>query len=388
MKFAIVSGLAKPTTKEAKGGLEVWTANFIIEEAKRNKIIDLYAIKGSFENNNIKLIELLEKPLPDLYTESYFANTDVRAESKKAQFVATVYTRALQAIKENENSYDFVIDSCSYPSFTFNTSFVKKPVLLIGHFPVDFTLQFYLHRFGYNKNTYFIFPSSYQFYKANFIRDDQKYVIPHGITCQEFTFSDIGDKHMVWLSRIHEKVNKGVIQAIDVANKLNRIIKMYGFVEESSQAYFEDKVKPLLTSFVEFHRLTLEDTINKSEIFGKSKLFLFPLQWDEPFGLVLLESMATGTPVVAFARGAIQEIIKDGQTGFIVNSSDDDIRGDWIVKKTGIEGLCEAVERIYSLPQEQYAQMRKACREHVEKHFTVERMVNEYEKVYQKILQT
>lgn len=100
----------------------------------------------------------------------------------------------------------------------------------------------------------------------------------------------------------------------------------------------------------------------------------------------MIESMACGTPVVAFARGSVPEIIKDGETGFIVNPSDDDIRGNWIIKKTGIEGLCEAVERIYSMPEKQYLEMRKACRAHVEKHFTVERMVDEYEKVYEEIL--
>ena len=96
--------------------------------------------------------------------------------------------------------------------------------------------------------------------------------------------------------------------------------------------------------------------------------------------------MATGTPVVTFARGAIPEIVKDGESGFIVNSSDQDVLGDFIVKKTGLEGLCEAVERIYNMPRDQYQEMRRNCRAHVEAHFTVEKMVDNYEAVYQKIL--
>ena len=59
----------------------------------------------------------------------------------------------------------------------------------------------------------------------------------------------------------------------------------------------------------------------------------------------MIEAMACGTPVIAFAKGSVPEVVKDGVTGFIVNASDDDIRGDWIIKKTGIEGLCEAVEK-------------------------------------------
>ena len=119
--------------------------------------------------------------------------------------------------------------------------------------------------------------------------------------------------------------------------------------------------------------------------YQNAKLFLFPIEWEEPFGLVMIEAMAAGTPIVAFARGSVPEVIKDGETGFIVNSSDEDKRGDWIVKKVGIDGLCEAVERIYSMPKDHYRQMRKNCRGHVEKFFTIEKMIDNYEMVYKQI---
>ena len=127
-------------------------------------------------------------------------------------------------------------------------------------------------------------------------------------------------------------------------------------------------------------------TPRREEVMGRAKCLLFPIKWEEPFGMVLIEAMACGTPVVAYARGSVPEIIKDGETGFIVNSSDSDIRGDWIVKKTGIAGLCEAVEKIYSMSKVEYQKMRHACRTHVEANFTVEKMADNYEKVYQKIL--
>jgi glycosyltransferase involved in cell wall biosynthesis len=105
---------------------------------------------------------------------------------------------------------------------------------------------------------------------------------------------------------------------------------------------------------------------------------LFPIEWEEPFGLVMVESMATGTPVIAYARGATKEIIKDGETGFLVNPSDIDIRGNFIIKKTGQAGIQEAVERIYSMPDNEYARIRQNCRRHVENLFTIEKMVNQY----------
>ena len=107
---------------------------------------------------------------------------------------------------------------------------------------------------------------------------------------------------------------------------------------------------------------------------------------EESFGLTLIEAMSCGTPVVAYAKGAIPEVIKDGITGFIINESEADIRGDWIIKKTGIEGLKEAIEKIYALPEKEYLAMRKACREHIEKNFTLEKMTQSYIEVYKKLI--
>ena len=123
-----------------------------------------------------------------------------------------------------------------------------------------------------------------------------------------------------------------------------------------------------------------------SDFYGRAKALLYPIEWEEPFGLVLIESMACGTPIVAFARGSIPEVVIDGETGFIVNPSDSDIRGNFIIKKTGKEGLKEAVEKIYAMSEAEYRQMRLNCRKHVEANFTVEKMVDGYEKVYQKLL--
>ena len=92
--------------------------------------------------------------------------------------------------------------------------------------------------------------------------------------------------------------------------------------------------------------------------------------------------MACGTPVVAYARGSVPEIVKDGETGFLVNPSEADIRGDWVIKKTGIDGLCEAIEKIYSMSEKEYQKMRLNCRSLVEKSFSASRMAEKYLKIY------
>lgn len=96
----------------------------------------------------------------------------------------------------------------------------------------------------------------------------------------------------------------------------------------------------------------------------------------------MAEALSAGTPIVAYARGSTTEIIDDGQTGFLVNPSAQETRGKWIITKTGIEGLCEAVERIYALPHAEYEAMRMACRKSAEKYFSIQRMVDEYITLY------
>jgi glycosyltransferase involved in cell wall biosynthesis len=100
----------------------------------------------------------------------------------------------------------------------------------------------------------------------------------------------------------------------------------------------------------------------------------------------MIEAMACGTPIVAYARGSVPEVVVDGETGFIVNTTNEDIRGDFIIKKTGIEGLCEAVNRIYAMPRDEYMLMRRKCRMRVEEHFTSDKMASNYIDLYKKVL--
>jgi glycosyltransferase involved in cell wall biosynthesis len=208
----------------------------------------------------------------------------------------------------------------------------------------------------------------------------------HGISLSDYEFDDLSQNHAIYFGRIVEE--KGLDLAIQVVKELKLTIKIASSKvrDDASEAYYEDKIAPQING---------QDVINEGFLIGKAKsdfirngkVFLLPLRWDEPFGLVMIEAMACGTPVVAFARGSAPEIIKDGETGFIVNESEDDVRGDWVIKKTGTEGFREAVERIYTLPDEEYHKMRKNCRKRVEENFTVEKMVEGYENVYKKVLE-
>jgi len=99
-------------------------------------------------------------------------------------------------------------------------------------------------------------------------------------------------------------------------------------------------------------------------IYKNAAALLFPVKWEEPFGLTMIEAMACGTPVIAFNRGSVREIVQDGRTGFMVDDMNEMVR---------------AVKKINSID-------RKACRRHVEENFSLQKMVDKYELVYEKIL--
>lgn len=199
-----------------------------------------------------------------------------------------------------------------------------------------------------------------------------------------FSFNKKGGSSMTIAGRI--KKEKGFEEAIEVARRTNRHLRISGEVRPSQEAFskiLSDLVQKN-SSLVEIESFVYHNLMG--QFWGNAKLFIYPIQWEEPFGLVMIEAMACGTPVIAYARGSVPEVIKDGVTGFIVNSSDVDKRGNWIIKKTGIEGLKEAVEKIYNMPDAEYLEMRKASRIHVEENFTLEKMVSSYEKIYQEVV--
>lgn len=208
-------------------------------------------------------------------------------------------------------------------------------------------------------------------------------VIYHGVDTEKFSFGVLGGEYLALIGRYIKE--KGVVEAIIASKRAGIPLKMVGDEVYRQLPYYQIKVLPYLKKGV-IEDETFLGEADRSGFLKNAKALLFPILWEEPFGLVMIEAMACGTPVIAFARGSVSEIVKDGETGFIINPSDSDIRGNWVIKKTGIDGLIEAVKKVTGMTREEYQKMRYACRAHVEKNFTVEKMVEGYEKVYQKVL--
>ena len=265
-------------------------------------------------------------------------------------------------------------------------AFVKKPILITLHHIIneDFTRK-YFFIFKYSKNVFFISASNYQ--RKLLLGLNYLDTIYHGVDTVEFDFNPKGGNNIMWAGRFIPDKGPGTV--VQLAKKTKHKTKLFGIVKDGFENWFEQNIKSQIKNKTDRSLISLYINYERHRLikhFQTSKLFLLPILLEESFGLVFIESMACGTPVVAFARGAAPEIIQDGKTGFLVNPSDDDIRGNWIIKKTGFAGLCEAVEKIYSMPEEEYKLMRQACRERVVKNFSVETMINKYLDVYKKII--
>lgn len=215
-------------------------------------------------------------------------------------------------------------------------------------------------------------------HKAGFKKAPIRQVIYNGIDTDLYAFESRKENYMLWIGRLSKAKNddgsfmdpKGVKWAIALAEKTGMPLKLSGNVEDMK--FFDTEVKPHLSDQIQWVGDTSgEQPLAKEEVvrlMQKAKVFLMTVNWEEPFGLVMAEAMSCGTPVIGFDRGAVREVVKDAVTGFVVDS------------KEGIEGLEKALKKIDTIDP-------KACRDHVEKNFSITRMVDEYEKLYTKLRQ-
>jgi glycosyltransferase involved in cell wall biosynthesis len=183
--------------------------------------------------------------------------------------------------------------------------------------------------------------------------------IYHGIDVTQFPFSKGRGKYLLFFGRIHPE--KGVHEAIQVAQRVGMKLLIAGIIQD--QAYFEKFVEPYIDGTrVEYLGAVGPD--RRPEVLGQALALLHLISFEEPFGLSVVESMACGTPVIAFGRGSMPEIIRNRETGYIVEN---------------IDQAVEAVAAVDSID-------RSACREDVEKRFSDTRMAQDYIRAYQEVL--
>lgn len=271
------------------------------------------------------------------------------------------------------NNFDIVHNHC-FPEFIplLTERNIKTPILTTIHAQMTPELDETLSLF---KKSYFICISK----AAKKLTKKTKIykVIYNGIDTELYKFSAKKEDYLLWIGRLSKARDKngnfldpkGIKWAIKLAKETNSKLYLSGNVEDPE--FFERDVKPYLSSKIKWiGPVSAEQPLSKGEVvklMQKAKTFLMTVNWAEPFGLVMIEAQSCGTPVIGFDRGAVSELIVDGKTGFVVPP------------KEGINGLKRALKNIDKIKPED-------CRKHIEKNFSLEKMVENYEKTYREIM--
>lgn len=185
--------------------------------------------------------------------------------------------------------------------------------------------------------------------------------VHHGMPAAELRWHECAGDYLAFLGRVSPE--KGLNHAIEIAIKAEIPLKIAAKIDRVDREYFEEKIKPMLDHpLIEFlGEIGPED---KGEFLGNAMAMLFPIEWPEPFGLVMIEAMACGTPVIAYPFGSVPEIILDGVSGFVVRKVD------------------EAVQAVRKLSDFD----RRECRRYFELNFTDDQMTSKYLSIYQKLI--
>ncbi len=185
--------------------------------------------------------------------------------------------------------------------------------------------------------------------------------VHHGLPVDLHRLHEGRGEYLAFLGRVSPEKRLDI--AIEVAKQVGMPLKIAAKVDAKDQEYYETTLKPLMDHpLVEY--LGEIGEAEKGEFLGNAHALLFLIDWAEPFGLVMIEAMACGTPVIARPMGSVREVIEDGITGFIVD---------------GLEGAVEAVQRVGIIS-------RRACREVFERRFTAQRMAEDYLKIFGKLI--
>jgi len=261
-------------------------------------------------------------------------------------------THAAWAVKDASGEAD-LIHVNSAPTLSFS-HFVNLPFVYTVHHAYERELTEY---YGNLPEVSYVTISDFQRSKLPMPR---MRTIHHGIDLDVYQLQENKQQHLSFLGRIAPP--KGTHLAIEIAKKSGVPLKIAGEIQPLYQEYWETKVKPHVDGkFIEYvGEVGLEE---KNELLGNSMAMLFPIEWDEPFGLVLIEAMACGTPVLAMPGGSVVEIVKENVSGHVRESVDE---------------LAECAKNLNLAPA--------LVRKHVEENFSVERMVDDYILLYSQLL--
>ena len=350
-----------PVPPTTFGGTEAVVSNITEELVKRGHDVTLFASGDS--KTSAKLVSDFHEALQ---YEELAKMLSPLARKLNWMYSLPVFYHAVKAF-ENAEKFDIIHDHTHYLSCFFS-DFVKTPMVSTYHGSFTIAEQSPIEKMilqKYKRHNWTAISKS----QKNETTLGLKFVgtVHHGLHLNEYLYNETPENYLVWLGRITDR--KGIAEAISVAKNLEKNLIISGNVKDRDKEYFEKEIK----THVNGKQIIYDgpsDVKRKVKLLRNAKALLYPVKWEEPFGMVMIESMAVGTPVIGFGRGAVPEVIQDTRTGFVVND---------------LQSMIAVTKKLYAMTDSEYRKMRKNARSHIEKNFTVERMVDQYEQIYTKI---
>ncbi len=305
----------------------------------RGHEVTLYAAPGS------RSAAMVQHVLPEGHED------EIGSAMIEADHVARVLDRVDDASRFKP--FDVIHDHCGFTALAMANR-IDVPVVHTLHGPfVPSTSQFYSQH-GHKGHIVGISEAQ----KASAPQGMRVHdVIPNPIDVDAWPFMPVKDDYLLWVGRMHP--TKGADRAIKAARRANRRIILAGPIQPGQEQYFRDHVQPHVDQDQVQYVGEIGGDIKRS-LFAHATALLMPIRWNEPFGMVMVEALACGTPVIAFDEGAAPEIVAHGTSGFLV--ADD-------------EEMVAAVRMVGDIDP-------KACREHVQARFAVDSVAKAYEAVY------
>ena len=337
MRIAQVAPLWIPVPPYTYGGTELVVSWLCDELVRRGHEVTLFATEDS--RTQAKLIPIWPRSL-------WLA---------KLKTPHAVFSLLYEKLISLQDQFDIIHDHCEFYTAPYS-KFLKPKIVTTLHHPLtEETIILYkkfpnINFVAISKNQRRLGPG------INIVK-----TIYHGLPIEKYEFNPEPKNYLLWLSKI--MTEKGIAQAIDIAKLSGENLIISGNIPPEYGDYFDFRIKPLIDG-KKIQFVGASNFSKKIELLKNAKAFIFPVKRPEPFGLVVIEAMACGVPVIAFKEGSLPELIEDGKTGFLVNNT---------------EEACQALKKINKIS-------REYCREYVEKNFNLKRMVNRYEKLYKKIL--
>jgi len=332
MKIALLSPIAWRTPPTHYGPWENIASLLCEGLVKKGIDVTLFATKNSITSGKLSAV----------CEYGYEEDKTIEPKAWECLHISEVFERA--------NEFDLIHNNFDFLPLSYS-GLVKTPVLTTIHgFSSGKILPVYEK---YNKNTHYVsISNSDRSDKLDYIA-----TVYHGINLDEFTFNQEMGDYLLFFGRIHN--DKGAKEAIQIAKAFGKKLIMAGIIQD--EKYFAEELAPHFGEDIIY--IGSVGPKERNKLLGEAYALLHPIFFEEPFGLSVIESMACGTPVVAFNKGSMPEIIESGKNGFLVSN------------------VKEAVIALEKIPEIK----RKSCRNTVEEKFTVEKMVDNYIEVYKKI---